>query len=276
MGFAASSMRLEPKPAAAISAAGFALLLIFGAAWPGPGLWLLGAALGCIAAAGVTWWLDASTAARTRPLAQRVAQTPFSTSPRRPRGFGVELPGDVGAPWRSTAIGRSLPRRVHVAAVVGACGLLGLVIFIVGAVGGDAEADPSTPTLAVSPEVIDLSREGGTTALTATVRPPTTEPRASSPAAAASAAPTVAERPIVVAAPKPATPVELQQRDTSVAAPVLTVKHTVVDGDTLYEIALTYGSTVDAILTLSGLSDADVIHPGEVLLIPQPDPDDVE
>ena len=49
-----------------------------------------------------------------------------------------------------------------------------------------------------------------------------------------------------------------------------------VDGDTLYEIALTYGSTVDAILTLNGLSNADFIHPGEVLLIPQPDPDDVE
>ena len=57
---------------------------------------------------------------------------------------------------------------------------------------------------------------------------------------------------------------------------MLSVKHTVVEGDTLYEIALTYGSTVDAILTLNGLSDADVIHPGEVLLIPQPDPDDVE
>ena len=94
--------------------------------------------------------------------------------------------------------------------------------------------------------------------------------------AAASAAPTASERPIVVAAPKPATPVELQQRDTSVAAPVLTVKHTVVDGDTLYEIALTYGSTVDAILTLNGLNNADFIHPGEVLLIPQPDPNDVE
>ena len=276
MGFAASSMRLEPKPAAAISAAGFALLLIFGAAWPGPGLWLLAAALGCIAAAGATWWLDASAIARTRPVAQRVAQTPFSTSPRRPRGFGVELPGNIGAPWQAAAVGRSLPRRVHVAAVVGACGLLGLVIFIVGAVGGDQDADPTTPTLAVSPEVIDLSREGGTTAVTATVRPPTTEPRSSSPVAAASAAPTAAERPIVVAAPKPATPVELQQRDTSVAAPVLTVKHTVVDGDTLYEIALTYGSTVDAILTLNGLSNADFIHPGEVLLIPQPDPDDVE
>ena len=275
MGFAASLMRLEPKPAAAISAAGFALLLIFGGAWPGPGLWLLAAALGCIAAAGVTWWLDASSAARTRPVAQRVAQTPFSTSPRRPHGFGVELPGAVGAPWQPAAIGRSLPHRVHVAAVVGACGLLGLVIFIVGAVGGDEQADPTTPALAVGPAVIDLSREGGTTALTATVRPPTTEPRASSPAAA-SAAPTAAERPIVVAAPKPATPVELQQRDTSVAAPVLTVKHTVVDGDTLYEIALTYGSTVDAILTLNGLSNADFIHPGDVLLIAQPDPDDVE
>ena len=275
MGFAAGSMRLEPKPAAAISAAGFALLLIFGAAWPGPGLWLLAAALGCIAAAGVTWWLGAASAERTRPVAQRVAQTPFSASPRRPRGFGVELPGEVGAPWRSAAIGRSLPRRVHVAAVVGACGLLGLVIFVVGAVGGDVEADPATPTSAVSPEVIDLSREGGTTALTATVRPPTTEPRASSPTAA-SAAPTAPDRPIVVAAPKPATPVELQPRDTSVAAPVLTVKHTVVEGDTLYEIALTYGSTVDAILTLNGLSNADVIHAGEVLLIPQPDPDDVE
>ena len=64
-------MRLEPKPAAALGAAAFALLLIFGAAWPGPGFWLLGAALTGLAAAAAVWWLDAAPAQRAAAPAQR-------------------------------------------------------------------------------------------------------------------------------------------------------------------------------------------------------------
>ena len=258
-------MRLEPKSAAAICAAAFALLLIFGAVWPGPGLWLLAAALGCTAAAAAAWWIDPAPR-QGRPAAYRTARTPFA-APYRHAGGGAALgvAGAIGARGGWTA-----PERVHLAFVAGASGLLAFMLFVGGALGGgDADA-PAAVALDANPEVIDRSRDGDPIALPA-VPPPAAATPVNPAVSPAEAEPSNAARPIVVAAPKPATPVEPQEPEPPAAPPARTVQHTVAAGDTLYEIALTYESTVDAIVTLNGLSAAAIIHPGDILLIPQPD-----
>ena len=47
------------------------------------------------------------------------------------------------------------------------------------------------------------------------------------------------------------------------------VEYTVEEGDTLYDIAERYDSTVEAIMDLNELDASSFIHPGDVLLIPQ-------
>ena len=264
-------MRLEPKPAAALCAASFALLLIFGTAWPGPGLWLLAASLIFLAAAAGAWWLDAAPAQSRVAPAQRVAHTPFAAAPARPAAGGG---------------GRLITAEsVHVAAIAAAIGVLALILFIGGALsGGDDAPAPAAVALESNPRIIDLSRESDPTALptpaagdaaapaqpiTTTTPPATTAPTATAGTTAAASQP----RPIVVADPEPATPVQVTPRAAEAAAapPARTVQHTVVEGDSLYGIALEYDTTVDAIEALNGITAATVIHPGDILLIPQPD-----
>jgi hypothetical protein len=48
-----------------------------------------------------------------------------------------------------------------------------------------------------------------------------------------------------------------------------TVQYTVVAGDTLYSIATRFGTTVNDIMVVNGLT-SHVIYPGQVLLIPDP------
>lgn len=275
-------MRLEPKPAAALSAAAFALLLIFGAAWPGPGFWLLGAALTGLAAAAAVWWLDAAPAQRAAAPAQRTAHTPFAAMPRTASAAGGRS-ASLLLPQRGPDGRWVMPEQVHLAFVVGACSLLALVLFIGGAIGGGDDA-PTTAAveLDANPAVIDRSRDGDPSALPTPATPvaqpaQTPTPGATAtPAAAASTtvAPATSQpRPIVVADPKPATPVELKPREAepTAAAPARTVQHTVVEGDSLYAIALEYDTTVDAITTLNEISADTILHLGDVLLIPQPD-----
>lgn len=269
-------MRLETKPAAALCAASFTLLLIFGAAWPGPGLWLLAAALIFLAGGAGAWWLDAAPA-RSGGGAQRVAHTPFAAAPARP------APAGGGA--RPQLI---TPEGVHLALISAAIGLLALILFISGALGGDDQtAVPSAVELETNPRVIDLSRENDPTALPTPAAGQTSgqltgqtaataQPIATSTPAATAAPPAAAAqpRPIVVADPEPATPVQATPRSADTAAatpPARTVQHTVVEGDSLYGIALEYNTTVDAIEALNDITSATVIHPGDVLLIPQPD-----
>ena len=267
-------MRLEPKPAAALAAASFALLLIFGAAWPGPGIWLLAAALGCLAAAVAAWWIDTAPA-HNRATAQRVAQSPF----------GAAAPGLAGA-HSDRGARQSWPDRVHLAWVVGASGLLALILFVGGALSGGDDQAPAQVALEANPKVIDLSRDSAASsaALPAPAEP--TQPinqvgqnsAATAPAAptpAATVAPPAAVRPIVVADPKPATPVEVQSRagDAAAVAPAArTIQHTIIEGDTLYGLAIEYDTTVEAIETLNGINAATTtLHLGDILLIPQPD-----
>jgi LysM repeat protein len=47
--------------------------------------------------------------------------------------------------------------------------------------------------------------------------------------------------------------------------------YVVLPGDTLFVIATGFGSTVEAVMAANGLSNSDIIHAGQVLLIPGPD-----
>lgn len=281
-------MRLEPKPAAALSAAAFTLLLIFGAAWPGPGLWLLAAGLIFFVAAGGAWWLDAAPAQRNaaaqRP-SQRMAHSPFAATMHRPGGVavgGMSGGGAAGAllPSRAPDGRWQMPERVHLSLVMAAIGLLALILFIGGALGGGGDEAVTAVELETNPTVIDRSRDGDPSALPTPAAAggavPAAQDAATSTAPAAggvTAAPAAQPRPIVVADPKPATPVEVQAREqaAAVAAPARTVEHTVAEGDTLYEIALHYNTTVAAIETLNEMTSLTVIHPGDVLIIPLPE-----
>lgn len=294
-------MRLEPKPAAALCAAAFTLLLIFGAAWPGPGLWLLAAGLIFFAAAGGAWWLDAAPAQRSAAAqrsTQRMAHSPFAATMHRPGGVAVGgMSGGSAAgallPSRAPDGRWQMPERVHLSLVMAAIGLLALILFIGGALGGGGDEAVTAVELETNPTVIDRSRDGDPSALptpaaaggavpVAQDAAMSTAPAAGgvtaaatapSAAAAPTAAPAAQPRPIVVADPKPATPVEVQAREqaAAVAAPARTVEHTVAEGDTLYEIALHYNTTVAAIETLNEMTSFTVIHPGDVLIIPLPE-----
>ena len=265
-------MRLEPKPAAVLAAASFALLLIFGAAWPGPGIWLLAAALGCLAAAVAAWWIDTAPAQNRTP-AQRVAQTPF----------GAAAPGLASARSDDRGNRQGWPDRVHLAWVVGASGLLALILFIGGALGGGEDEAPAQVALEANPRVIDLSRDNSPSAALPTPAEPTqpinqanqTPTPVSAPTPAPTVAPPAAVKPIVVADPRPATPVEVQSRESDAAAvtpAARTIQHTIVEGDTLYGLAIEYDTTVEAIETLNGINAATTtLHLGDILLIPQPD-----
>jgi uncharacterized protein YkwD/LysM repeat protein len=54
--------------------------------------------------------------------------------------------------------------------------------------------------------------------------------------------------------------------------PTPILMHTVRAGQTLWEVALTYGLTLDELLALNGLTADSIIQPGEQLLVRQPDP----
>ncbi|MCC9177784.1 C40 family peptidase [Arthrobacter sp. zg-Y750] len=69
--------------------------------------------------------------------------------------------------------------------------------------------------------------------------------------------------PVAPAAPAAAPVVEA----APVAAPAAASTHTVVAGDTLGAIASTYGTSLENILSLNGLSMASVIYPGDVVAL---------
>lgn len=52
------------------------------------------------------------------------------------------------------------------------------------------------------------------------------------------------------------------------ATPVI-VLHTVQEGETLFGIALQYGSTVERIRELNGMAEGDILSVGQTLQIPQ-------
>jgi LysM repeat protein len=58
---------------------------------------------------------------------------------------------------------------------------------------------------------------------------------------------------------------------TPTLAPQIAARHTVAAGDNLFQISLTYGVTMDAIIELNQLEDPDALSIGQVLLIPSAD-----
>lgn len=172
---------------------------------------------------------------------------------------------------------------VHTALVIGGAGVLALILFVGGAIGGGASETTEAVALQNDVQVIDRSRDidpsassGANPAADAAGSAPTpavqytqSDDSAAIVAArdeSAQSEGSSAVRPIVVAQPEPATPVELQESPAQApaeAAPrpaVNHVRHQVVAGDTIYDIALTYGSTVEAIVARNQLPLNGVIH----------------
>ena len=47
-----------------------------------------------------------------------------------------------------------------------------------------------------------------------------------------------------------------------------TVVHTVVCGDTIYDLAISYGSSIEAIMNANGIGEFDTIRVDDQLLVP--------
>jgi len=88
--------------------------------------------------------------------------------------------------------------------------------------------------------------------------PPTAQPSASAP---------IAATPSPSAPPTPSPSVPATPPPTSTPAPSARTTYTVKTGDTLYDIAIAFGTSVAAIKELNGLT-SNTIHAGLVLLIP--------
>jgi LysM repeat protein len=113
-----------------------------------------------------------------------------------------------------------------------------------GPVAAVASERPSSPVATIAPTV-------------------SVAPTVSGGSAPPSVAPTAPVSPFPTDVPPSAVP-------TAVASPRPSARttYTVKSGDTLYDIARTFGTTVAAIKALNGISDASRLHVGQVLLIP--------
>ncbi|MDO8614404.1 MAG: LysM domain-containing protein [Dehalococcoidia bacterium] len=87
--------------------------------------------------------------------------------------------------------------------------------------------------------------------------PPSSPPPGGSPAGSSS--------PAASASPGPGTSPTAAAQST----PAGSIEYTVEEGDTLSSIAAAYGVSAADLAAVNGLSDADLISPGDVLVIPQ-------
>lgn len=268
-------MRVKLKPAAASAAAAFLLLLLFDLTWPRHGIWLLvvGLTIGLVAA--YLWWRDRYVTDSASPA---IGQgTPFS---------------DVGAYGLSgTALqsAQSSTSGVSLAAVLAPVAALSILLFIGGALGSaEAPLVETSTSLEANVEVLDRSRDGEPAAPQADPPRPGEIQRTQSTTVAATVAPaqtsttspqaateeqqsTAPVKPIVVAAPQAASPSGNDSDNLElVPESANTFEYTVEDGDTLYDIAERYDSTVETLMQLNKLNPSSFIHPGDVLLIPLP------
>jgi hypothetical protein len=263
-------MRIEPKSAGAYSAGAFLFLLVFGLGWPGPGTWLLVFALAFLAAAAAAWWLDdalvASTAGGAVPVRQ--AAGPFAVNARgsdaprrRPERGGRSVLLTLGLPGHDSNGRWVLPDRVHVTVVAGLVGVLAMIIFIGGALGGGgSSAGPAAPASQPS-TALDFAQP-----VTPVLSPqlPTAE-QTITPVPA-----TVTPSPIVVETPESSRPLPAQPLDqpTTSTEPAQVVIHDVVAGDTIYDLAIAFETSIDAIMNANGISEFDTIRVGDRLIIP--------
>ena len=272
-------MRLDIKPAAAFAGAAFLLLLILHLTWPGHGLWLfvLGVMLAITATA---LWFQA----RTTTLG-------FQSSRQQRAPFA-----DVGAYGLSGARVQALRQHqtgVPLAAVVAPVAALSILLFIGGAIGSSESPAPEAVST-IQQDVAAIDRSGDTEMQTPQVQPPTahqtqqtrpvttvtavttttstTTSATPDPAADTASQSSAPIKPIVVQAPKPASAADEEAEVEQIDPRALTaIEYTVEEGDTLYDIAERYDSTVEAIMDLNKLDAFSFIHPGDVLLIPQVD-----
>ena len=276
-------MRLDIKPAAAFAGAAFLLLLILHLTWPGHGLWLL--VLGVMLAITATaLWYQARNPALGNQSSGR-QRAPFA---------------DVGAYGLSGARVHALRQHqagVPLAAVVAPVAALSILLFIGGAIGSSESPTPEEVST-IQHDVAAIDRSGDTEMQTPEVQPPTahqtqqtrptttvtaittttstTSSTTPDPAAdttsQSSSQSSVPIKPIVVQAPKPASAAD-EEADVEQIDPraLSAIEYTVEEGDTLYDIAERYDSTVEAIMDLNKLDAYSFIHPGDVLLIPQLD-----
>ena len=255
---------MEPKTAGMFSVGAAIFLLIFGVGWPGPGTWLLVFALLFVGAAAAAWWLDGAVVAPARggavaaTAAAGMGGTPFragrsSRTPRAAGHSGEPLLLALGLPGLDRKGHWLLPGRVHVTLVAGAVGLVAMAIFIAGAVsGGGGNSATPVPVVQSNP-AIDFA-----TPITPIVEASTNAPVALAPE------PIVVETPTTTR-PAPQRPVDVRAEPTE---PARTVNYEVVAGDTLYNLAIAYDTSIDAIMTANGIGDTDTLRVGQRLLIP--------
>ena len=267
-------MRINLKSAAASAATAFLLLFVFSLTWPGHGIWLLviGILTGLIAA--YLWRRD-------RFLLDQDPYTPTNTSAFTNVG-AYGLAGPQIEMSRQPVVGLPL------AGLLAPVSALAILLFVGGAIGSaESTVQEATTSLDQSVSAIDRSRDGEpttplvdppstsqaqqtSTTVTSVARPQnsTASPQAST-ESQQSAAPV---KPIVVAAPKAASPAEDASQEVDLTPEAAnTFEHVVEEGDTLYEIAVRYDSSVEAIMNLNQLDSFSFIHPGDVLQIPLSD-----
>ena len=207
--------------------------------------------------------------------------------PQQPRSPFADV-GAYGLSGASVAARRPDQTGFPLAAVVAPVAALSILLFIGGAIGSSASPTPEAITT-VQQDVAAIDRSGDSELQTPQVQPPAAhqaQPAQTSTVVTAVTSPrstvttedaaTVTRqssepiKPIVVSAPQPASATDEAADAEQVDPRALTaVQYTVEPGDTLYEIAERYDSTVEAIMDLNELDAFSFIHPGDVLLIPQ-------
>ncbi|MBN1966111.1 MAG: LysM peptidoglycan-binding domain-containing protein [Anaerolineae bacterium] len=66
--------------------------------------------------------------------------------------------------------------------------------------------------------------------------------------------------------------IRVGEGQTSPPTPTPPVTHVAQEGETIWDIAMRYGTTVDALLALNGLERGAILLPGDVVLLRTPDP----
>ena len=267
-------MRINLKPAAASAAAAFLLLLVFSLTWPGHGIWLLvvGILTGLIAA--YFWWRD-------RFLLEQDPYAPINTSP-------FTNVGAYGLAGSQIELSRQPEAGVPLAGLLAPVSALAILLFVGVAIGSaETTVQESSTSLDQNVSVIDRSGDGEPetpqvdppfagqiqqTSTTVTSVAPPQNSTASPQASTESQQSTAPVKPIVVAAPQAASPAGDASEEVDLTPQAAnTFEYIVEEGDTLYDIAELYDSTVEAIMNLNKLDSFSFIHPGDVLLIPLSD-----
>ncbi len=186
---------------------------------------------------------------RCERFAAYLALRPGTTPGHSPAGDGFVSTRLVLAPeppWRGVAGRARRSRSAAVVAGVAGAAVLGLAGVAVASSLAAAPDDPESPT--PRPSVPSQ-------APSATPRP--------TPSAAFSAPPSPSVAPTATAAPTaPPTPT------VPPPSPIPAVTYTVQSGDTLVEIAQSFGTSVEALLAANDIEDPEQLRIGQVLVIP--------